>query len=73
MLTVLGLQITTGGISAAQTFKRQTILIQGPKLWNSLPSSLTSLCSLKSFKSKLIDLLEKQPRLCVKRLSSSCN
>lgn len=41
--------------------KKQTILFQGPKLWNSLPSSITSLCSLNSFKRKLIDLLlEKQ-------------
>lgn len=37
--------------------KKQTILFQGPKLWNSLPIFLTSQCSFKSFKRKFIDLL----------------
>ena len=60
MPTVLGLQITTERISAAN-IKKETILFQGPKLWNLLLSSLTSLRSLNSFKRKLIDLIfEKQ-------------
>ena len=46
---------------AKLNIKKQTILFQGAKLWNSLPSSPASLCSLNSFKRNIIDfLLEKQ-------------
>ena len=47
--------------------RKQTILIQGPKLWNSLPSSLTSLCSISLSKENLsISFSKSKPRLCVK-------
>ena len=34
-------------------FKKITILYQGPKIWNSLPGTVTSLSSFTNFKKKL--------------------
>ena len=39
--------------------KKFTILYQGPKFWNSLPVTITSMSSFPNFKKKLLDLLVK--------------
>ena len=37
--------------------KQFSILFQGPKIWNSLPNSVTSIFTLQSFKTKVFDFL----------------
>ena len=37
--------------------KQLTILFQGPKIWNSLPNSITSIFILQSFKTRVFDFL----------------
>ena len=39
--------------------KKFTILYQGPKIWNSLPTTITTLSSFPNFKKKLLEFLEK--------------
>ena len=39
--------------------KKFTILYQGPKIWNSLPVTITSLSSFPNFKKKLLEFLVK--------------
>ena len=39
--------------------KKFTILCQGPKIWNSLPVTITSLSSFPNFKKKLLEFLVK--------------
>ena len=39
--------------------KKFTILYQGPKIWNSLPVTITSLSSFPNFKKILLEFLEK--------------
>ena len=39
--------------------KQFTILYQGPKIWNSLPASITCSPSLPSFKKKILEFLLK--------------
>ena len=43
--------------SCRTDIKKFTILYQGPRIWNSLPASITNLSSFPTFKSKVLEFL----------------
>ena len=56
----------TRSVSSYRSFSnimRFSILVQGPKTWNSLPAPITCSASLFTFERKLLEFLFKQSRI----------